>query len=105
MGVAGTTGAHPASKQQKGGVRERPTGFAFLSPSAAHADPLAILREVLVLSRRAGFRWFSAYPVARELALQVVADRDERDAWSVVISDTCTTWMRAYERRPTGCRL
>jgi hypothetical protein len=37
------------------------------------------------------------------------AERDrieaERDEWEVVLYDTRTAWMRAYERRPTGCRL
>jgi len=38
-----------------------------------------------------------------------VAERDrleqERDEWTLVLRDTRTVWMRAYERRPTGSAL
>lgn len=37
------------------------------------------------------------------------AERDtleqERDEWACVLYDTRTAWWRAYERRPTGCKL
>jgi hypothetical protein len=85
----------------------------------------------LELFRRAGLRWFDAYQPAYEAALSVVepparlphrvdergkAERrlreeerkrleEERDEWASILFVTRTTWMRAYERRPTGCPL
>jgi hypothetical protein len=46
-----------------------------------------------------------AYPPAREAALSVGPDERERDEWAEVLFETRTAWMRAYERRPTGCAL
>ena len=69
------------------------------------ADPLEVYRLGLALFRRAGLSWFEAYYPAREAALSVEPDPAERDEWACVLSDTRTAWMRAYERRPTGCSL
>jgi hypothetical protein len=59
----------------------------------------------LALARRAGMPWQQAQYAAREAALSVVPDDHERDEWDVALYDTRTIWMRAYERRPTGCKL
>jgi hypothetical protein len=72
--------------------------------TAGHRDPLTIFREGLALARRAGMTWQQALHPAREAALSV-ADERERDEWATVLYDTRTAWMRAYERRPTGCAL
>jgi hypothetical protein len=49
--------------------------------------------------------WDQAYHPACETALSVEPDDDERDEWAIALYDTRTAWMRAYERRPTGCKL
>jgi len=46
--------------------------------------------------------WFHAYPVAYEAALSMEPDKHEREEWALVLSETSTVWMRAYERNPTG---
>ncbi len=46
---------------------------------------------------------FHAYPVAYEAARSMEPDRHEREEWALVLSETSTVWMRAYERDPTGC--
>ena len=68
-------------------------------------DPLTAYREGLALARRAGFSWFDAEPAAYEAALSLAPNQTERSDWAVVLYDTRTAWMRAYERRPTGCAL
>jgi hypothetical protein len=68
-------------------------------------DPLEAFCEGLALARRAGMPWQQAQYPAREAALLVAPSDDERDEWEVVLYDTRTAWMRAYERRPTGCAL
>ncbi len=68
-------------------------------------DPLEAFRDGLALARRAGLPWFAAYPPAREAALSVEPDPQERDEWASVLHNTRTAWMRAYERRPTGYSL
>jgi hypothetical protein len=68
-------------------------------------DPLEIFREGLVLARRAGMNWEQAYRPAREAALSVEPNKWHRDQWAIALYDTRTAWMRAYERRPTGCTL
>jgi hypothetical protein len=68
-------------------------------------DPLEIFREGLALARRAGMPWQQAQYPAREAALSVAPDDDERDEWDIALYDTRTAWMRAYERRPTDCKL
>lgn len=74
-------------------------------PRVRSADPLEVFREGLVLARRAGMNWEQAYRPAREAALSVEPDEWHRDQWAVALHDTRTAWMRAYERRPTGCTL
>ena len=71
----------------------------------AHGDPLEIFREGLALARRAGMTWEQAYRPACETALSVVPDEWHRNQWAIALYDTRTAWMRAYERRPTGCPL
>jgi hypothetical protein len=66
-------------------------------------SPLEAFREGLRLARRAGMPWQQAQYPAREAALSVAGE--ERDEWADVLYDTRTAWMRAYERRPTGCNL
>jgi hypothetical protein len=61
-----------------------------------------MFRAGLALFRRAGLRWFDAYPAAREAALSVEPRAAERDEWACVLADTRTAWMRAYEGRPDG---
>ena len=61
--------------------------------------------EGLALPRRAGMNWFQAEPAAYEAALSVAPNQAERSDWAVVLYDTRTAWMRAYERRPTGFAL
>jgi SRSO17 transposase len=73
-------------------------------PTSEFSDPLEIFREGLALARRAGMSWFDAYYPAEDAALSVAPER-ERDEWAEAIHDTRTAWMRAYERRPTGCSL
>jgi hypothetical protein len=68
-------------------------------------DPLDYLRDGLVLARRAGMPWHEAYPAAEQAALAAAKDNAQRDEWLDVFYDTRTAWMRAYERRPTGCPL
>jgi hypothetical protein len=66
--------------------------------------PLEIFREALELFRRAGLAWFYAYTPAYEAALSV-ADEREYDEWVMVLQDTQTVWMRAFENRDTGVKL
>jgi len=68
-------------------------------------DPLEAYREGLALARRAGMSWFEAERAAYEAALAVEPDPAERGEWACVLYDTRTAWMRAYEHRPTDCRL
>jgi hypothetical protein len=42
-------------------------------------DPLEIFHGGLALFRRAGLRWFDAYPVAREAALSVLPEPEQVD--------------------------
>lgn len=72
------------------------------SPTSALIGPLEAFRIGLELARRAGMDWFRAERAAYEAAM-AVAPEDERDEWAVVLYDTRTIWMRAYERRDTGC--
>lgn len=66
-------------------------------------DPLEAYREGLALARRAGMSWFQAEPAAYEAALSVAPTKTERSDWACALYDTRTAWMRAYDRRPTGC--
>jgi hypothetical protein len=68
-------------------------------------DPLEIFREALALARRTGMSWFEAERPAFEAALSVEPDPAERDDWIIVLHDTRTAWMRAYERRPANSTL
>jgi hypothetical protein len=77
-----------------GGTRTRPR--VLLSP-------LEAFREGLALARRAGMPWHAAEYPAREAALSVAGE--DRLEWAEALYDTRTAWMRAYERRPTGCPL
>jgi hypothetical protein len=91
-----------------GGAATSASGSPFLSPrssTSALLEPLEAYREGLVLARRAGMSWWDAERAAHDAALSVVTDEAERDEWVLVLMDTRTVWMRAYERRPTGCSL
>jgi hypothetical protein len=46
--------------------------------------------------------WFEAERAAYDAAM-AMAPEDEREEWASVLYETRTAWMRAYERRPTGC--
>lgn len=63
---------------------------------------LEMFRQGLALFRRAGLPWWDAERVARDAALSVEPDEEERDEWGTVLYDTRTVWMRAYERRELG---
>jgi hypothetical protein len=76
----------------------------FVIPGA-HGDPLEIFRDGLALARRAGMPWQQALDPARLTALSVESDKREREQWAVALDATRTAWMRAYERRSTGCPL
>ncbi len=59
------------------------SGRGSLAPSSLarspRRDPLEIFHRGLALFRRAGLRWFDAYPVAREAALSVLPNPEELD--------------------------
>lgn len=84
-----------------------PDSAPFLSPrssTSALLEPLEAFREGLALARRAGVAWWDAERAAFDAAMSV-ASEVERDEWLEVLHSTRTVWMRAYERRPTGCTL
>jgi hypothetical protein len=84
-----------------GGAARIPARYA----RSVACAPTRPYREGLALARRAGLSWFQAEPAACEAALKVAPNKTERSEWACVLDDTRTTWMRAYERRPTGCTL
>ncbi len=90
-----------------GGAATSASGSPFPLPrssTSALLEPLEAYREGLALARRAGMSWWDAERAAFDAAM-FVAPEAERDEWLLVLMDTRTVWMRAYERRPTGLAL
>lgn len=112
---------------QPGALSARPR--VRLDPLEAFREGLALARRAGMpwwdAERAASEAALSVIPSAEELdprlsrgriklcgpreRAQREAERDnleqERDEWASVLYDTRTAWMRAYERRPTGCAL
>lgn len=97
--VVGRAGTSSAGNPTGGPRLIRPA-----RPTSALLDVLEAYREGLALARRAGMSWFEAERAAYEAAM-ALAPEDEREEWASVLYETRTEWMRAYERRPTGCPL
>jgi hypothetical protein len=67
-------------------------------------EPLDVLREELAAARRRGEPFETAFPAARNLALEA-ATLAERGQWVVALQGTRTAWMDAYDRRPMRTAL
>jgi hypothetical protein len=61
-------------------------------------DPLTVVRSVLVVARRAGFRFKRAYPLAAEAALGYMPEA-EAQAWWDALNATRYAWADAYQGR------
>lgn len=64
-------------------------------------DPLAVLRRVLELARRAGFPFEQAWPLGAEAALSYLSSRRAEEWWEAM-SATERAWAEAYTARPSS---
>lgn len=66
------------------------------------ADPLAVMRRVLVSAREAGYPFGEAWAIGAETALSYMSDRKAREWWEALTA-TERPWAQAYHRE--GSRL
>lgn len=62
------------------------------------ADPLAVLRRVLVSAREAGYPFGEAWAIGAEAALSYMSERRAREWWDT-LTGTERAWADAYGRR------